>query len=128
MGLSRPAAGPENRTDLAGQGTCAHHVRPERPRGQPTRGRATAVPAAVPDPCASALVAELAVELDQDALLRVGDVVPLRPSGIARVLSQAVRQPVCSFDIAEIAQLHGALCAAGDISEHLPQQCASRVA
>jgi len=45
-------------------------------------------------------VAELAVELDEDALLRVGDVVPLRASRIAGVLSLAVWQSVRSFDIA----------------------------
>lgn len=128
MGLSGPAAGPEDRADLAGQGTCAHHVRPACPGGQPTRYRATAVPAAVADPCGSARVAQLAVELDEDELLRVRDVVPLWPSGIAGVLSLALRQSVRSFDVAYVAQLHGALCASGDVPEHLPQQRASGVA
>jgi hypothetical protein len=127
VGLSGPTARPKDRADLGGQGTRAQHVRPERPGSQPTRGRATTIPSAVADPCASALVAELAIELDQDALLHVGDVVVLGTSWGAGVLSSTVGQPMGSLDIAEVSHLHGAFGAPGDVPEHLPQQRTTRM-
>jgi hypothetical protein len=67
-------------------------------------------------------VAELTVQLDEDALLHVGDVVPLCASGSTRVLTGTPGQSVGSLDVTEVTHLHGALRAAGDVAEHLLQQ------
>ena len=97
-------------------------VRPERPGGQPTRRCATAVAATVADPCATALMAELAVELDEHALVAVPDVVPCGRGRRRGHLPLTAREPVRPLDIADVADLHRALGAAGDVAQHLPEQ------
>ena len=76
--VARPAAAVQNRPRLDRQiAREPGDVPPERPHRQPAGRRAAAVADAILHPSLRSLVAEAAVQFDQDALLHISDVVEL---------------------------------------------------
>ena len=71
----------EHGRDFLGQfAGRACHVGPEGPHGEPAMSRAPPVPSPIMNAGGRALMAEPAVQLDENSLLDVGDVVALSPS------------------------------------------------
>ena len=74
-----------------------------------------------------ALVPEPSVELDEDALLVIGDVVHAHRADRHGRLATTAGQAVGAFDVAEEPHLHGALGAARHVGQQVLQQAPVRV-
>jgi hypothetical protein len=74
-----------------------------------------------------ALMAQPAVQLDENSLLDVGDVVALRPPRCRSVLPLAAGQSMCPLDVPEIAQFHRTLCATSHVAQNLHQEVPARM-
>lgn len=119
--LAPPSAPGQDGTQFQGQLTgAACDVDPEDAHRQPATDGRTPVPAAVlllPKP---SLVTPAAVNLDDDLEVLV-DAIALSLPGTG-LLPEAGREPVCLFDVPDVADLCSAVRARADIGQRLDEQ------